>query len=89
MSNEVSVAVVSVFEHFKSNIDGSINGLYKIEINGNKATIFRNGDSWGVLAYYLGEDAHKCMGYLRADRIEVVERAISEYIKSKGGYAIE
>lgn len=86
MSN---IKVLSVFEHFKSDLDGSINGLYKIELNNEKATIFRNGDSWGVLSHYLGEPAHKCMGYLRADRIKVVERAISEYIKSKGGYAIE
>lgn len=80
MSN---IKVLSVFEHFKSDLDGSINGLYKIELNNEKATIFRNGDSWGVLSHYLGEPAHKCIGYVRNDRIKNIEEAINKYLQEE------
>lgn len=80
MSN---VKVLSIFEHFKSDLDGSINGLYKIELNNEKAIIFRNGDSWGVLSHYLGEPVHKCVGYVRNDRIKDIEDAINKYLQEE------
>lgn len=78
-----NIKVLSVFEHFKSNLDGSINGLYKIELNNEKGIIFRNGDSWGVLSHYLGEPVHKCVGYVRNDRIKDIEDAINKYLQEE------
>lgn len=77
---KIKVEVLAVFEHFKSNLDGSLNGLYKIELNNEKAIVFRNGDSWGVLTHFLGEPVQKCIGNLRDDRIKDVENAINEYL---------
>ena len=79
--DEVTLEVLNVFEHFVSNLDGQVNGLYKINLNGSKATIFRNGDSWGVLSHCLREPVTKCMGFMRNDRIELVENAINKYMK--------
>lgn len=79
--DDVTVEVLEVYEHFVANLDNSVNGLYKIELNGSKSTVFRNGDSWGILSHYLGEPVTKCMGYMRDDRIEVVESAINEYLR--------
>lgn len=76
---QVNVEVLSVYEHFISNINGLTNGLYKINVNGNIYTVFRNGDSWGVLSHYLREPVTKCMGLMRDDMIEVVEKAINDY----------
>lgn len=78
---EVNVEVFDIFEHFISNLDGSINGLYEISLNGNRSIVFRNGDSWGVLSHYLREPVTKCMGFMRDDRIEIVENAIEKYMK--------
>lgn len=77
----MKVKVLSVFEHFVSNLDGSINGLYKVSINENNTyTVFRNGNSWGILSHYLGEPVIKCVGFMRDDMIDVVEKAISDYL---------
>ncbi|WP_342759497.1 hypothetical protein [Kineothrix sedimenti] len=82
MLDQINIEVIEIFEHFKSNLDNSVNGLYNIKINGNKAIIFRNGDSWGVLAHYLGEPVNKCMGILREDRIELIEEAIKRKLNT-------
>lgn len=79
--DDVTVEVLEIYEHFKSNLNGSINGLYKIKLNNDTATVFRNGDSWGILSHYLGEPVTKCMGFMRKDRIEIVESAIEKYLK--------
>lgn len=83
--NDVSVKVLNVFEHFeyKSESTQSTNGLYEIELNGNKAIILRNGDSWGVISHYLREPVTKCINFMREDRIDVVRKAIDEYLKNK------
>lgn len=73
------VNVISVFEHFISNIDGSVNGLYKINVRGNIYTIFRNGSSWGILSHFLREPVTKCVRFMREDMIEIVENAINNY----------
>ena len=78
----VNVEVLNVFEHFIAELDGTTNGLYKININGNIATIFRNGSSWGVLSHYLREPVTKCINEMRSDRIEAVEQAINEYLNN-------
>ncbi|HHX60651.1 MAG TPA: hypothetical protein GX707_08050 [Epulopiscium sp.] len=80
--DEVTVEVLDIYEHFKAEFDNSINGLYRIKLNDNESTVFRNGDSWGILSHYLGEPVTKCMGYMRDDRIEVVESAINKYLES-------
>lgn len=78
---QLNIEVLNVFEHFVSNIDESINGLYKIKVNYNNTYIvFRNGNSWGVLSHYLGEPVTKCIGFMREDMIEAVEKAINEYL---------
>ena len=79
----VNVEVLNVFEHFVTEFDGSTNGLYKIKLNDDTATIFRNGDSWGVLSHWSGKPATECINFMRKDRIEVVENAINEYLNSK------
>lgn len=83
--NNVSVEVLNVFEHFeyKSDSTQSTNGLYEIELNGNKALILRNGDSWGVISHYLCEPVTKCINFMREDRIDIVKDAIEEYLKNK------
>lgn len=73
------VKVLSVYEHFISNMDGSINGLYKVNVNGNIYTVFRNGSSWGVLSHFLREPVTKCVNFMRDDMIVVVEEAINDY----------
>lgn len=78
---EAIIEVLEVYEHFKANLDDSINGLYRIKLNNNESTVFRNGDSWGILSHYLGEPVTKCMGFMRDDRIEIVENAIEKYLK--------
>lgn len=79
--DDVTVEVLEVYEHFVANLDNSVNGLYKIELNGSKSIVFRNGNSWGILSHYLGEPVTKCMGYMRDDRIEMVKQAIEKYLK--------
>lgn len=79
--DNVKVEVLEVYDHFVANLDDSVNGLYKIKLNGSKYMVFRNGNSWGVLSHYLGEPVTKCIGFMRRDRIEVVESAINEYLK--------
>lgn len=79
--DNVKVEVLEVYDHFVANLDDSVNGLYKIKLNGSKYMVFRNGDSWGILSHYLGEPVTKCMGFMRDDRIEIVESAINEYLK--------
>lgn len=79
----MKVKVLAVFEHFKSDLDGSLNGLYKIELNNEKAIIFRNGESWGALSHYLGEPVQKCIGNVRNDRIKDIENAINEYLREE------
>ena len=79
--DNVKVEVLEVYDHFIANLDGSVNGLYKIKLNNDKAIVFRNGDSWGILSHYLGEPVTKYMGFMRDDRIEIVESAINEYLK--------
>lgn len=83
--NGINVKVLDVFDHFIYHTyseDDCVNGLYRIELNGDKAIIFRNGDSWGVLSYYWGEPAKECMGHLRRDRIKVIENAIEQYLSA-------
>ena len=82
--DELTIEVLNVFEHFeyKSEFNQSTNGLYKIRLNNDKAIVFRNGDSWGILSHYLGEPVTKCMGFMRNDRIELVENAINKYMKN-------
>jgi hypothetical protein len=79
---DIKVEVLNVFEHFIGDIDGSTYGLYKVSINSNKSIVFRNGNSWGVLSHYLGEPVTKCIGFMRDDRINIVENAINEYLNS-------
>lgn len=79
--DNVTVEVLEVYEHFKANLDNSINGLYKIKLNSTNVIVFRNGNSWGILSHYLGEPVSKCMGFMRNDRIEIVEQAIEKYLK--------
>ena len=79
--DEVTVEVLDIYEHFKAEFDNSINGLYKIKLNSTKAIVFRNGNSWGILSHYLGESVTKCMGFMRDDRIEIVEQAIEKYLE--------
>ena len=79
--DNVNVEVLEIYEHFIAITDGSVNGLYKIKLNNDKSIVFRNGDSWGILSHYLGEPVTKCMGFMRRDRIEVVENAINKYMK--------
>ena len=79
--DNVCIEVLEIYEHFIAITDGSVNGLYKIKLNNNESTVFRNGDSWGILSHYLGEPVTKCMGYMRDDRIEMVKQAIEKYLK--------
>ena len=79
--DDVTVEVLEIYEHFIAITDGSVNGLYKIRLNNDKAIVFRNGDSWGILSHYLGDPVTKCMGFMRDDRIEIVENAIEKYLK--------
>ena len=79
--DDVTVEVLEVYEHFVANLDNSVNGLYRIKLNDNESTVFRNGDSWGILSHYLGEPVTKCIGFMRNDRIEIVESAIEKYLK--------
>ena len=86
--DNVKVEVLEVYDHFVANLDDSVNGLYKIKLNNDKAIVFRNGDSWGILSHYLGEPVTKCMGFIRNDRIGIVEQAIRKYLEddNKKGY---
>lgn len=79
--DNITIEVLEVYEHFKANLDGSINGLYRIKLNSNETIVFRNGNSWGILSHYLGDPVTKCMGFMRDDRIEIVENAIEKYLK--------
>jgi len=81
--DEIKVEVLNVFEHFeyKSEFNQSTNGLYEIKMNGDKAMIFRNGDSWGVLSHWLGEPVTKCINFMRGDRVEVIENAIKKNLE--------
>ena len=79
--DEVKVEVFDIFEHFISSLDNSINGLYEISLNGDRAIIFRNGDSWGVLSHLLREPVTKCMSFMREDRADIIEQAIEKYLK--------
>ena len=77
----MEIKVLNIFEHFVSNIDGSVNGLYKIKINNNTYTVFRNGQSWGVLSHCLNKTVGECMSYMKDDMIKPISDAIGEYIK--------
>ena len=81
--DNVNVEILNIFDHFtyhSSTGDDYVNGLYEVNINGRKGIIVRNGDSWGVLSYFVGEPVTKCIGYLRSDRIEVVNNAVDEFL---------
>jgi len=78
-----TVEVLKVCHHFVSSMDNSVNGLYEIKLNNDKVTIFRNGNSWGVLSHYLGNPVTKCIGFLRQDKIELVEKAVDEFLGEK------
>lgn len=80
--NEFKVEVISIVEHFKADIDSSINGLYIVKIKGEKSIIFRNGESWGILAYFMDEPVTKCVRIIRKDRIEPIKNAINDYLEA-------
>lgn len=76
----VNINVLEVCDHFKSNLDGETYGLYKIEVNGDKKFIFRNGSSWGVLSHYIGEPVTECMNFMRDDMVQRIENEIEKYL---------
>ncbi len=76
--DSVLVEVFSVDHHFES--DNGFNGLYNLSVNGTKAIVFRNGNSWAILSHWLGKESTKCLSPMREDRIKPIEEAVNRFL---------
>ena len=66
--------VVRMIDNIKTinefNNDGVVYGIYEVEFKGKKETFVRNGNSIGVITFYLGGRVDECVSIVRGDVAE-------------------
>ena len=58
---------VKIVHEFTNEQYKSTCGVYLVTFRGKPETFIRNGDSIGIVAYYVNEPVTKCIGFIRDD----------------------
>lgn len=72
-----------IIEHFKSNSDNAIHGIYECEFNGEKKVFIRHGSEIGAVTFWLGEPLYKCIPIVKKDVAEELIESVEFELMSQ------
>jgi len=61
----MKIELVRAIKHFKSDLDGEYRGIYEVDIDGKREVIIRNGNSVGMVQFYVDRPVSECVPIVR------------------------